>query len=427
MTNNRLSLSFMLRPKHLSILLVTAFAIETFSITYGFKMDGYEALFSVLYFIAGIVISIVMVLYPQVNIRLFNRGRVPRPMKWVQVGLFIIAGVVIWCQSKVLISSMPIDINYADMLPVIKVMDQRFIAGHWRHIYDTIPEIWHGTRPIYLPGIWIPFSPAVFLGIDMRWTTVLCLFFVFGVYLLSFYTHHRKILSFITLLLASVLLYWLLTEDDEHGLITRTEEGTVIVYYVLAVLALLSEHIVFAGIAISLCMLSRYSLVGWVPAFLVFLVLSGKTRKAFLFSATGLACLVILFILPFGWELIKELMQLPGKYIPFAARVWQDSPEVFSGGAGMARFFGPGRIALQHTLLVASSFGVPTLFMIACHYAGKKRPLANIPLAALKLSVVVFYNLIDVPYLYLFYTSSFISLVVVAFFLKHDGEETAEG
>ncbi len=348
-----MSLTFMLRPKHLSILLVTAFAIETFSITYGFKMDGYEGLFSVLYFIAGIFISVVMVLYPQVNIRLFSTGKVPRPMKWTQTGLFIVAGLVIWFQSKYLISSMPIDIGYADMLPVIKVMDQRFIAGHWRHIYDTIPEIWNGTKPIYLPGIWIPFVPAVFFGIDMRWMTVICLFFVYAVYLLSFYANHRKILSFITLLIASMLLWWLLTEDDEHGLISRTEEGTIIVYYVLAVLALLSEHIVTAGIAVSLCMLSRYSLVGWVPAFLVFLVLSGKTRKAFLFSATGLVCMVILFILPFGWELIKDLAQLPGKYIPFAARVWQDSPEVFSGGAGMARFFGPNRCALQHSLLGA--------------------------------------------------------------------------
>jgi hypothetical protein len=30
------------------------------------------------------------------------------------------------------------------------------------------------------------------------------------------------------------------------------------------------------------------------------------------------------------------------------------------------------------------------------------------------LSVVVFYNFIDVPYLYLFYTSSFVSLLIVA-------------
>ncbi|MFZ6026041.1 MAG: hypothetical protein ACOYVG_16495 [Bacteroidota bacterium] len=38
----------------------------------------------------------------------------------------------------------------------------------------------------------------------------------------------------------------------------------------------------------------------------------------------------------------------------------------------------------------------------------------NIALAALKLSIVVVYTFIDVPYQYLFYTSSFISLIAIA-------------
>ncbi|HSC40197.1 MAG TPA: hypothetical protein VLD19_20070, partial [Chitinophagaceae bacterium] len=62
----------MLKPKHLSILLVAAFALETFSITYGFKIEGYEGWFSVLYLIAGLALGIIMVLFPQVNIRLFS-------------------------------------------------------------------------------------------------------------------------------------------------------------------------------------------------------------------------------------------------------------------------------------------------------------------------------------------------------------------
>jgi len=123
-------------------------------------------------------------------------------------------------------------------------------------------------------------------------------FLCFGVYLLSFYANRQKN-SVYYIADSLVLLYWLLTEDDEHGLITRTEEGTVIVYYVLAVLALLSEHIIFAGIAISLCMLSRYSLVGWVPAFLVFLILSGQVKKHSRSAPRASFCLVILFILAF--------------------------------------------------------------------------------------------------------------------------------
>ncbi len=46
----------------------------------------------------------------------------------------------------------PIDPDYADMLPVIKVMNERFLSGHWKQVYDPIAEIWNGTSQfIFLP------------------------------------------------------------------------------------------------------------------------------------------------------------------------------------------------------------------------------------------------------------------------------------
>jgi K+ transporter len=59
------------------------------------------------------------------------------------------------------------------------------------------------------------------------------------------------------------------------------------------------------------------------------------------------------------------------------------------------------------------SFAIPLLFMCFCLFQ-KKWKIQNINLACFKLSLVVFYQLIDVPYGYLFYTSSFVSLVIAA-------------
>jgi hypothetical protein len=42
---------------------------------------------------------------------------------------------------------------------------------------------------------------------------------------------------------------------------------------------------------------------------------------------------------------------------------------------------------------------------------------AHLPFAALKITLVVFYTLVDVPYLYLFYTGSFVSLFLVTHIL----------
>jgi hypothetical protein len=168
----------------------------------------------------------------------------------------------------------------------------------------------------------------------------------------------------------------------------------------------------------------------------LYLLLEKKGRSLFWFGLTSLACFVLFFLLPVGWETFLRLARLPGDYVAFAARVWKDSPDVFSTAPGFAWFFGPHRIALLHRLLIMLSFGAPLLFVIASRRSAAphrsaspgqstapspstamKIP-ANLPLATLKLTLVVFYCFIDVPYLYLFYTSSFVSLIAVTLALR---------
>jgi hypothetical protein len=53
--------------------------------------------------------------------------------------------------------------------------------------------------------------------------------------------------------------------------------------------------------------------------------------------------------------------------------------------------------------------------MIACLSLVKRFHLQkdHLPIATLKITLVIFYTLVDVPYLYLFYTGSFLSLFLV--------------
>jgi hypothetical protein len=215
------------------------------------------------------------------------------------------------------------------------------------------------------------------------------------------------------------LFWWLLTQDDS-GLIPYTEEGVVILYYVLLTLALLTESYLFIGIAAGLCTLSRYGLVGWLPAMFVFLILLRKRKEVVRFSMGGIACFVFLLLIPFGCNICKDLIALPSSYINFAERVWSDSPELFTKTPGFAAFFGPGHIALQHHLLVILSFAVPTLFILICLSLKElfNKTIHNIPLATLKIALVIFYSFIDVPYLYLFYTTSFVSLIAIAYLIS---------
>ncbi len=145
-----------------------------------------------------------------------------------------------WSWCRYWFEEMPIDITNADMLPIIKVMGDRFIAGQHSHIYDTIPWIWHGTQPIYLPAMWLPYVPAIAMGIDMRWIAIAGLLFAFFVFI-SLYragsiAPEITPLPFLFPGVLAFLLFWWVVADNTPGIVSVAEEGTVIGYYVLLVL-----------------------------------------------------------------------------------------------------------------------------------------------------------------------------------------------
>jgi len=406
-------------PK-LEFRLIAAFTVETFCITYGLKSPPLIPLFSILYFLAGLVIAFLLLEFPESKgLKQQNANQISHPLIYKIIFVFVF-GVIVFYLSKYWFDSVPVDIEHADMLPIIRVMDQRFIKGQWKQVYDIIPEIWKGSQPIYLPATWLPFSVPVFFNMDMRWVTAICLTCIFSISYFMLRDNKDQFISFLVLIIAAILFWWLITENETHGFISVSEEGLAGVYYVLLTLALLSENIYLTGIAISLCMLSRYGLIGWLPAFLIYLGLKKKKKELLVLLITGAVFLLGLFIIPFGSEGFIKLIHLPANYIDFTRRVWNDSPEVFSGSLGFAKFFGSGRILLLHYLLMGMTFATPLFFIAYCLVRQKKRPVSNIPLAALKTGLVFFYSLIDVPYLYLYYTSSFVSLIAVSFFVSRN-------
>ena len=413
------------RPKNLSLKLLLFFAIETLSVTWCCKIPGWTPLFSLLYFASGTAFAILLTRCPPLRLPATGKRAWANPQnhyRLVVAGLLILAT---WSWCRYWFEEMPIDITNADMLPIIKVMGERFIAGQHSHIYDTIPWIWHGTQPIYLPAMWLPYVPAIFLGLDMRWIAVAGLLFAFITFLFLYRpvavatgpATRTRGYSFFFLGVLAFLLFWWIVADNTPGIVSVAEEGTVIGYYVLLVLALTRGNPWLTGITISLCMLSRYALVGWIPAYLIYLALERKWRPLSIITLTGILCFVLLFLLPVGLDTFVRLAKLPGDYVAFAGRVWKDSPDVFATAPGLAWFFGPQRVNLQHTLLITLTFVVPIAFVLL----GRRWRGANLPLAALKMGLVVFYCFVDVPYLYLFYTSSFVSLIAVTLLFRESG------
>jgi hypothetical protein len=295
------------------------------------------------------------------------------------------------------------------MLPIMKVMGQRFWNGQWKQVYQPIPEIWNGIKPIYLPAMWLPFSLSIVFDFDIRWITVCGMWLSVIVCVLPPW---KKVWPMIVLPIALLcLLTWLHTDKD-NSVIELTEEGVVFFYYALLTTAIILGNPWLLGVSVALCLLSRYALVGWIPFAILFFIV--RKQYIFLLKTVAASSLLILItlILPFGIHPLLDHLHLHNDYISQATKVWHDNPEFYYNDLGMAKFFGPRHVKLLHIILESGTFLIPLIFMF---FARKKIFTdRNILLAGFQLSITFFYNFLDVSYLYLYYTPVFVSLVIAS-------------
>jgi|SRR5664279_5239774 len=396
------------------ILLIISLAAETVFASYGLLWGEQAAFVSILYLLASLIFILTVICLPA--------ARLPqlRDIKneWgLKLPICVIMVVLAYVTASYWLDLIAIDPDFADMLPIMKVMNERLLHGDLKQVYEPIPEIWNGTRPIYLPAMWIPYSPAVALGIDMRWVTVFSLLLSFTVVLMVIRLKNNLIYGIGQIVIVALLFWWLFSRNEVHSLITMSEEGVVIFYFVMLCVAIISGNAMLMGITASLCLLSRYSMIGWLIPCLIYFTARKDFRKLIIFSTTGTVCVFLFFLIPFGWKTLQQMIALPANYVGFARTIWENSPEVFWLNPGLAKFFGPHRVTILHETLIVTSFGIPILFMAFC-LLQKKWKFENINLACFKLSLLVFYQFIDVPYGYLFYTGTFVSLVIAAVLLE---------
>jgi hypothetical protein len=401
-------------PNKRKNLLLFSLAAEILLSSYGLLIGEQSTVVSVLYLLAGIVFLFCVVTLPEIR---FQQDRDLEKRSLVKVPLLLLMILLAFFTSRYWLDRIPLDPDFADMLPIMKVMNERLLHGQLKHVYDPIPEIWNGVRPIYLPAMWLPYLPALILQFDMRWITVGMVLISFTIILAIIRIRKNRYFGYAQLIVFALLFWWIFSRNDVHGLISMSEEGVVIFYFVLLTLAIISENPFFLGISTAFCLLSRYSMIGWLIPCIIYFIIRKDFRRMRIFIFTCASCVLLLFLIPFGFKTLEQMILLPGNYIAFARHVWEYSSEVYWLNPGLAKFYGPkGMVSLHHTLLILS-FGVPLLFMCFCLFQ-KKIKLHNINLACFKVSLLVFYQFVDVPYGYLFFTCSFVSMVIAARLLR---------
>lgn len=389
-----------------SIIIILA-ALQVFSATYFLDIPNFYPISSFLFMLSGFGICICLLKIPEIQ---WNKKEIVTRQLIFKLLFVLLLLPVSYMLASHIIGNTPLQYQDADMLPIMKTMGQRFWNGHWKQVYQPIPEIWNGIKPIYLPAMWLPFSLSEIFHFDLRWITVTGIWLSMLICVLPYWTKSWRTILLIVAILT--FLSWLHTDED-NSVIELTEEGVVFFYYSLLTVAIIIRKPWLLGIAIALCFLSRYSFIGWIPLAIVFLV--ARKEYSFLLKTICAAILVVLFIqiLPFGIDPLLYHLHLHKDYISHAARVWHDNPDFYYEDLGMAKFFGPDHIKLLHFILVGGTFIIPLLFLFYL----RKRILtgSNLLLAGFQLTVTFFYNFLDVTYLYLFYTPVVVSLVIASF------------
>jgi hypothetical protein len=319
--------------------------------------------------------------------------------------------------SSGMMARIPVDYRLADMLPIMQIMSQRYVNGE--EVYDIIPEIWGGMQPIYLPGMWMPYIPSVIWHFDPRWVTVF--FLLTSSVLILLWPPARKRLSWCSLLvlipmffLFRTFLLW------DFQMISLTDEGVVIGFYVFLAWAIWFGNPWVLGIALALSILSRVSYLNWIPFYAIFVWVFESRRKALITAGTAITIGLFLMVVSQAIFHLEVFLALPKRYLEamMDPQHYQNSLEKISATQGFAKFFRQEYFPLLLTSSYVTTIGAPLLCLLAFRRLRHRMDANFFGLATLKITLVFFFNLIIMPQSNLFYTSGFLSLAILAFYAQ---------
>lgn len=386
------------------VLIFLALVAEVLSITFWKDLLSINAC-RWIHFISGLIVGLAILNAPK------EVKRDPRTYQLPSILLLLLLIIWVVIRLQPLYGQNPLDFTKADMLPVIQVMSERFIR--LEPVYELIPEIWQGVMPVYLPALWLPFVPSVMAGVDIRWTTVLFLFIALLVLVSRVRAGKYALLVFLPAgLWFDYILY------NEHGTFVWSEEPVVYGYYILFALVLYIKAYRWAGILLACCLLSRYGILLYAGALILCFYLSGLRRAFFQLFISALATAILLFTISWAWGHIPDFIRLPGVYLDNLLANPVKYQEVMKDALGFVPLTDPASYNSMFRLMIFLL--VVLAFWMVYRYKSMAHPFVQ--LGFLKLSLVVFYHFIPIPYTYLFYTSVWVSMAIFFLYSSHRAE-----
>lgn len=325
------------------------------------------------------------------------------------------------------ISLHEITVQQSDVIPSIIEICNRFVDGAF--VYAPIEKFGYHLPVTYLPMQWIPFLVAKFTGLDYRWIPISIWTISFLFLIKRSFKFNTVASHFISVMFAAIPV--LLMSISSHALssiMSDTVEVMVAGYYLLLVLSFSSKSPILRGLIVGICLMSRYSLVLWLPAAMLILWLNEPKRNFYLTASTILIFILGIYILPFLSKDWGAFYRGYKYYDISAAGEWQHinpgtgKPYHLFAGFGFASFiydFLPNWDVYSKVKLIqrlhffGSIFTTLTLILVYLKIKNKINYKVYL-MASFKIYLAIFMFLIQVPYAYLMLVDLMVSIALFA-------------
>jgi hypothetical protein len=315
----------------------------------------------------------------------------------------------------------------SDVIPTVRILGERLLSG--KPVYVTITEFGYILPPTYLPMHWLPFVPVLHCSIDLRiWAMIL--FFLLSMPSLHWLARHQSSQNAgILVLLAPAILVmlYLLGQRDDAG---YSVEWLYAAYYLLLVFGLMKENVWLCALALVCILLSRFSLVLWLPMLPVWFWMKKGWKPVAIAGLIVTAGILLIYVIPFLSRFPESFGNAQAYYTKGALMEWDgqewqkpgDHPYQISRGLGMAWWFYrlfPGELADRIYALKMVHAGGAVLIGLLFVYFVLRRKFSQVPSAVFLLGSLhaylwYFYSFIQVPYPYLYIVPLSVSIAWVA-------------
>lgn len=389
--------------------MLIAFLVE-FIILISCNNHNDQSTTSVWLFICSMSLGILPIIF---NKSLKKNTSSTKPSSWWFFALF--TSIVVLCiyffKMQDLIKHCRIDEHVSDIIPTIMQEVHRFL--HHEFVYTPILLDGYSYPSGYLPAVWFPFIAAETFHFDYRYIP----FAIFALLMIGILLVYKKQISSLSTFLSLVMipLSLELFIANNNSVPRFSVEVLIACYYVFLCLAITTKNYFLIGIAISLCLLSRYSLALWLPLYFIVLLINQDKKRLFKIIMVIIIAIALFYVIPFLSKepslVIRGLLNYSSAGDGEWRRINQSThlPEHLTHGLGFAYFFYvlkgidiPTKIKyLQIVLLALIAIFLVSMSFIFYKYKNKlSTPIFLI--CSLKIYLSIFYTFIHIPYVYLY-------------------------